>query len=115
MSIKVTAFALAFMRWVALVALALVPTIIVVVAWRKLRGEPLWSLKDLPVAAEVTLCLAWLSVLLGMLDMLKAHADGWPALAIVAAAAVGAACPAAFGLSQIDELRRVIGLLPRRA
>jgi len=112
MGIKVTAFAFAFIRWVSLVALALVPTIIVVVAYRKWRGEPLWSLADLPVAAEVTLCLAWLSGLMMTLEIVEREAGAvlGSHMAIAAVASLVAAVPVMIGHYEIEILRRRLGL-----
>jgi len=110
MGMKLTAFGLALIRWTALVALAVVPTVLVVVAYRKWRGLPLWSLQDLPAAAEVTLALAWLSLLMNAHEMLLAHWSGLPGGPVWAllAAAVVAAAPAAVALEQIATLRRLL-------
>ena len=112
MGFKFYAFVFALIRWMALVALALVPTIIVVVTYRKLRGEPLWSWSDVPVAAEVTLCLAWLSLLLMSHETFLGFASGsvGSELAAAAAAAGFAAIPVVFGYESITVLRRVLGL-----
>ena len=41
MGFKFYAFVFALLRWMALVALALAPTVIVVVCYRKVRSQPL--------------------------------------------------------------------------
>ena len=112
MGFKFYAFVFALVRWVALVALALVPTIIIVVIYRKLRGEPLWSLRDVPVAAEVTLCLAWLSLLVMSHETLQGIFGGTLGMELAAtvAAAAFAAIPVVFGYGSIEVLRRVLGL-----
>lgn len=110
MSFKLTAFAFALFRWIALVALALIPTIIAVVAYRGLRREPLWTLRDLPVAAEVTLCLAWLSVLLSIDELILIQTGGSMTLLAAVVATLMAAIPVAVGLKQIEELRGILGL-----
>jgi hypothetical protein len=112
MGIKVTAFVFALVRWVSLVALALVPTLLVVVVYRKWRGEPLWKLSDLPVAAEVTLCLAWLSGLMMSLDLVQREAGLLLGshLAIAAAASLIAAVPVMIGHYEIEILKRRLGL-----
>jgi dolichyl-phosphate-mannose--protein O-mannosyl transferase len=109
MGFKVYAFAFALVRWVALVALALVPTIIVVVAYRKFKGQPLWSLKDVPVAAEVTLCIAWLSLLAMSYETFRSGMLASDLTAAVAAACF-AAIPVVCGYESIAALRRVVGL-----
>lgn len=112
MGFKVYAFVFALVRWVALVALALVPTLIVVVAWRRWRGQPLWSLSDLPAAAEVTLCLAWLSLLMTMDEVIRAHAGASPGVyvaAVITAAAVSS-LPVMLAYGKIEDLRRILGL-----
>ncbi|MGQ0674270.1 MAG: hypothetical protein ACT4N2_15525 [Hyphomicrobium sp.] len=107
MEFKLTAFGLALARWMALVALALVPTVIVVALYRRWRRQPLWSLDDIPAAAEVTLCLAWLSVLITFDEMLRPYvAEG--AVATVSAAvlvAAAAAGPVMLGYRQIEAVR----------
>ena len=112
MGIKAYTFGFAMLRWIALVALALLPTIILMVAYRKYRGEPLWTLADLPVAAEVTLCLAWVSFVSFAAERL--HVCFSPGLTVqvlatVAASLVGA-IPVMIGYYEIAELRRRLGL-----
>ncbi len=112
MGFKFYAFVFALMRWTALVALALAPTIIIVVCYRKWRGEPLWSINDIPVAAEVTLCLAWLSLLVMSHETARSVIGGsWQMdLTAVAAAAMFSAVPVVIGYGSIDALRHVLGL-----
>lgn len=113
MTNRLAGFCVLLFRWLALVALALVPTVIVVVAYRQLKGEPLWTMSDLPLAGEVTLCLAWLSILFATQDLLCIHAGVSSSLWTAIAASIIAAVPIGLGLSQIDELRRVLGHYPR--
>jgi hypothetical protein len=110
MSIKITAFLFELFRWAALVALALVPTIILVVAYRSWRGEPLWSMKDIPLAAEVTLCLAWLSLLMTLFEGIGVHLGHGvlPQLGATVAAALLASIPVAIGYQSIGEVRRML-------
>lgn len=112
MGLRVHAFLGALARWVVLVGLALIPTVIVVVTYRKLRGQPLWSLSDIPVAAEVTLCLAWLSLLLATNERLQALANGsLPSeFATAALASAVAATAVVCGYQSIALLRHFLGL-----
>ena len=115
MSIKLWGFWFALTRWVALVALAVVPTVIGVVAYRWWRGRELWSMADIPVAAEVTLCLAWLSMLTAANEILQSHLDPsvWTGLEVAAAAGLVCAIPVAFAYQEIDRMKRVFG--PRKS
>ena len=115
MSFKLWSFWFALTRWVALVALALIPTVVAVVAYRWWRGRELWSMADLPVAAEVTLCLAWLSMLTATNELLLSRLDPsvWSGLEAAALASVVSAIPVAFAYREIERMRRVFG--PRRA
>ena len=112
MGFKFYAFLFALLRWMALVALALAPTIVVVVCYRKWRGLPLWSIHDIPVAAEVTLCLAWLSLLVMSHETAQRFIGGSMGMdvAAVAAAAMFSAIPVIFAYGSIEALRRVLGL-----
>ena len=112
MGFKFYAFVFALLRWMALVALALAPTVIVVVCYRKVRSQPLWSLSDVPAAAEVTLCLAWLSLLLMSHETVRGLGDGsfGTDLAVAAAAAIFSAIPVVLAYETIAGLRRVLGL-----
>lgn len=113
MSMKVYAFGFALVRFVALVVLALLPTIILVVAYRKWTGRPLWSLADIPAAAEVTVCLAWVSVLTVAAETISRKLAGMPLtvqFAAAVAAAVLAAIPLAVSSAQIARLRQRLGV-----
>ena len=115
MSFKLWSFWFALARWVALVALALIPTVVAVVAYRWWRGRELWSMADLPVAAEVTLCLAWLSMLTAANELLRSHFGPTILSGFEAAVVAGLVCavPVAFAYREIDRMKRVFG--PRKA
>lgn len=113
MSMKVYAFGLALSRFVALVVLALLPTIILVVAYRKCKGLPLYSLADIPAAAEVTVCIAWISLLTVAADMIAIHLGGLPLhmhFAATALAAALAAVPVGVSSAEIARLRERLGV-----
>lgn len=111
MEFKVYAFVLALVRWMVLVALALVPTVIVVALYRHWRRQPLWSLDDIPAAAEVTLCLAWLSMLVTLDELLQPFVAVGATATISAAILVAsaAAVPVILGYRQIEAVRRILG------
>lgn len=113
MSMKGYAFGFALVRFVALVVLALLPTIILVGAYRTWAGRPLWSLEDIPSAAEVVVCLAWVGVLTVAADTISRHLAGmslWVQFAAMVAAAAFAAIPLALASAEIARLRERMGL-----
>ena len=111
MGFKIWTFWFALARWIALVALALVPTLVAVVAYRWWKGRKLWSMEDLPVAAEVTLCLAWLSSLFAANEILLGRLEQSPLGSMGVAVLTGVVCavPVALASIEIDRMKRAFG------
>lgn len=110
MRFKLWTFWFSLLRWVALVALVLLPTALVIVAYRWMRGRELWSMADLPVAAEVTLCIAWLSLLFATHELICAHFGLSPdSSPVIWGAAIFCAVPVGLAYKEIERLKRVFG------
>ena len=113
MSLKLWTIGFTFTRWLALVALALLPTALIVVTYRWYRGRPLWTMADLPVAVEVTTCVAWIAMLMATHGLLMQYASieySSDTLAVIAS--IICAVPLALAYDEIERLNRVLGPQP---
>ena len=113
MSLKFWTFGFTVTRWIALVALALLPTALIVVAYRWFRGRPLWTMADLPAAVEITTCVAWIAMLMATHGLLLQYFGmQYSTETLAAAASALCAVPLALAYDEIERLNRVFGPRP---